>query len=222
MRNIQQERYGLWELAVLALLRESPMHPYQMQKLLRDRHKDELLTLKRGSLYHAIHRLERAGLIEVVRTARRGKRPESTTYCITAPGKKDLVRWLQQMIGVPRRESSDLMAALSFLPFLTVKDAAKRLKERNRSLEAEIAELTAGMRTASLKVDRIHLIESEYLRAMREAELQWVRGLESELRLQTLTWDLQKLLKKARVVKMRAEAGAITARTGKVEKESKQ
>src|ERR1700743_17588 len=97
--NNMEDRYGLWELAVLALLRESPMHPYQMQKLLRDRHKDELLVLKRGSLYHAIHRLERGELIEAVRTARQGKRPERTTYSITPAGKKELVRWLQQMIS---------------------------------------------------------------------------------------------------------------------------
>src|SRR5579862_1166465 len=132
MRTNQKERFGLWELAVLALLREAPMHPYQMQKLLRTRHKDELLALKRGSLYHAINRLERAQLIEIVHTAREGKRPERTTYSITPTGKKELTCRLQRMIDTPRTESSDLMAALSFLPFLTVADALKRLEERTR------------------------------------------------------------------------------------------
>src|SRR5271170_3620348 len=102
MSTNKQNRLGLWELAVMALLREAPMHPYQMQKLLRERHKDELLVLKRGSLYHAIHRLERAALIAAVLTGRQGKRPERTTYRITASGRKELLRWLQQMIGVPR------------------------------------------------------------------------------------------------------------------------
>ena len=211
MRTKSKGRYGLWNLAVLALLREAPMHPYQMQKLLRERHKDELLVLKRGSLYHAIHRLERAALIEVVRTGRHGKRPERTTYRITVPGRKELVRWLEQMIGVPRRESSDFMAALSFLPLLPVEEAARRLEERSRTLEAEIAEITAGMKAASTSVGRIHLIESEYLRAMREAECEWVRGLESEMRSQKLLWNFQKIFQEARVVKIRAEAGSATA-----------
>ena len=57
------QELGIWEIAVLALLREAPMHPYQMQRLLRHRHKDEILALKRGSLYHAIGRLARGGLI---------------------------------------------------------------------------------------------------------------------------------------------------------------
>jgi DNA-binding PadR family transcriptional regulator len=222
MRTKNEERYGLWELAVLALLRESPMHPYQMQKLLRDRHKDELMVLKRGSLYHAIHRLEQGALIEVVRTARQGKRPERTTYSITPAGKKELVRWLQQMISTPKTEASDLMAALSFLPFLVVEDAAKRLEERCRGLEAEIAGMTARMKAVSSWVGRINLIESEYLRAMREAELQWVRGLVRELHSGKLAWDLRELLQEARVVAMRTEAGTTTAgRPKKTGKESR-
>ena len=36
------------------------MHPYEMQRLIRERHKDDVLDLKRGSLYHAIDRLEKA------------------------------------------------------------------------------------------------------------------------------------------------------------------
>jgi outer membrane protein assembly factor BamB len=46
------------------------MHPYEMQRLIRQRHKDDFLDLKRGSLYHAIERLLRAGPIEVWETSR--------------------------------------------------------------------------------------------------------------------------------------------------------
>ena len=45
----------LWSLAVLAMLRERSMHPYEMQRVMHQRHTDELLSLKRGSLYHAIN-----------------------------------------------------------------------------------------------------------------------------------------------------------------------
>ena len=61
--NYMTSELGIWEIAVLAFLREAPMHPYQMQSLLRLRHKDEILALKRGSLYHAIGRLVRDALI---------------------------------------------------------------------------------------------------------------------------------------------------------------
>ena len=65
MSNDEVNPYGLWELAVLSLLRETALHPYEIQRLLKERKKDDVLVLKRGSLYHAIKRLLDAGLIEV-------------------------------------------------------------------------------------------------------------------------------------------------------------
>src|SRR6476660_9161950 len=115
MRAEIAARLGIWELTVLCTLREGAMHPYEIQRLLRERHKDELLVLKRGSLYHAINRLLLAGLIETVSTGRAGRRPERTTYRITDEGERHLLQWLRQMVAVPRREASDFMTAVSFL-----------------------------------------------------------------------------------------------------------
>ena len=66
---------NLWELTVLCTLREAPMHPYEILRLLKERHKEEVLVLKRGSLYHAIERLLAAGHIEELDTRRNGRRP---------------------------------------------------------------------------------------------------------------------------------------------------
>src|SRR5947209_14755192 len=98
------ERGSLWELAVLALLREEPMHPYEMQRLLKERHEDEVLGLKRGSLYHAINRLMRSGLIEAVTTDREGRRPERTTYRLAANAEQEFLRWLRQRLATPQGE----------------------------------------------------------------------------------------------------------------------
>ena len=95
MAHTTTERGSLWELAVMALLREEPMHPYQMQRFLRERHEDEVLGLKRGSLYHAIRRLTRSGLIQPVTVGREGRRPERTTYRLAPNGEREFVRWLQ-------------------------------------------------------------------------------------------------------------------------------
>jgi len=57
-------------------------------------------------------------------------------------------------------------------------------------------------------VPRIHLIENEYLLAMRKAELAWVRPCEKELRTGKLRWDLRKIFAEAQVVKSRAAAAA--------------
>lgn len=189
---------GIWEISVLALLREAPMHPYQMQRLLRARHKDEILALKRGSLYHAIGRLERDQFITAKSTSRSGRRPERTTYAITAAGRKEFTRVLRHIIATPRRESSEFVAAMSFLVHLTPAEALPRLEERAGHLENEIAARSAGVAAASKHVLRINLVESEYLIAMLKAELGWVRKLIGEISNTTLSWDLKSVLKAAR------------------------
>jgi DNA-binding PadR family transcriptional regulator len=195
---------GIWEIAVLALLREAPMHPYQMQSLLRLRHKDEILALKRGSLYHAIGRLVRDGLIQAASTSRDGRRPERTTYSITAVGRKEFTRVLRQIIAVPRRESSEFMAAMSFLVHLTPGEALPRLEERVQHLENEIAARSAGVSAVSEHVQRINLVESEYLIAMLKAECAWVRGLMHDIATGELAWDLKSVLKHARAARLDA------------------
>jgi DNA-binding PadR family transcriptional regulator len=171
------------------------MHPYEMQRLLRERHKDELLTLKKGSLYHAINRLARAGLIEAVSTERKGRRPERTTYGLTPEGAKELGESLRAMVAIPRREASEFFAGLSFLVYLEPADAAAQLEERTRRLEQEIDELTDAKKRLVTRVKRINLLEEEYLLAMRRAELRWLRGLVEELRAREFTWNLEEILK---------------------------
>ena len=100
-------------LAVLGLLREQPMHPYEMQRQMRIRHTDDLLALKRGSLYHAINQLQRDGSIEPVETTRAGRRPERTVYRITTDGDDEFVGWLRELLSTPVPETSHFMTALA-------------------------------------------------------------------------------------------------------------
>lgn len=195
--NYMAWQLGIWDVAVLAFLHEAPMHPYQMQRLLRLRHKDEILALKRGSLYHAIARLLRAGLIAVRTTNREGKRPERTIYRITPAGVTVFMNTIRSMVIVPRRESSEFLAALSFLVHLDPEEAAQRLGERAHKLQSEVEQLSAGLASASAHVARINLIESEYLLTLLKAELGWVNRLEKDIRSGELDWDLKAILRKA-------------------------
>ena len=188
---------GIWEIAVLALLREAPMHPYQMQRLLRFRHKDEILALKRGSLYHAIGRLLQADLIAIETTGRDGNRPERTTYSLTPAGLEQFKNTLRKIVATPRRESSEYMAAISFLVHLDPKQAVRHLKQRIHSLDSEIAERTSALAAASTHVQRINLVETEYLLAMLQAERAWTSSLEMEIRKGKLTWNLKAILREA-------------------------
>jgi DNA-binding PadR family transcriptional regulator len=207
MKDTRIQNAGLWELAVLSLLREGPMHPYEMQRLIKERHKDDVLVLRKGSLYHAINRLLLSQLIEVVETGRQGRRPERTTYGITENGRAAQCRWLAEIVATPRLEPSEFMAAVSFLVYLPPHDALICLEQRRKRLEAEIAGLTAAIKALVARVGRINLLESEYLKAMRQAELKWTKAIIADLQSGHLTWDLEEILaqvnaaKKSEVIK---------------------
>jgi DNA-binding PadR family transcriptional regulator len=167
------------------------MHPYEMQRLIRQWHKDEFLDLKRGSLYHAIERLRRQGWIDPVETTREGRRPERTTYRLTEAGEQEMLRWLQEMLARPTREPTQFFAALSFLPHLTPEAVQTQLQERVVLLEKEIESLDVVLKTMVPRIGRLVLVEVEYAQAMRRAELAWVRSFEKELQNGTLRWDPQ-------------------------------
>jgi DNA-binding PadR family transcriptional regulator len=180
---------NLWSLTVLCLLRIRPMHPYEIQRLIRDYHKDEFLELKRGSLYHAIERLRSAGLIDPVETFREGRRPERTVYRLTEVGEREVVEWLRQLLAKPVPDSTQFFAALSFLSVLSPQDAWDQLQVRAGLLEAEVAGLNRVLAEIVPKIGRLYLVEIEYRRALREAELAWVKSLMEDLQAGRLAWD---------------------------------
>ena len=180
----------LWSLAVLAMLRERPMHPYEMQRVMHQRHTDELLALKRGSLYHAINQLQRERLIEPVETSREGRRPERTVYQITPDGDDELVLWLRELLSAPAHEPSQFTAALAFIRNLPPADALEQLELRAVDLQAGIAAMQAIERGISAHVDRVSVLELEYQRAVAQAELEWVHGLTADLRGDRITWNI--------------------------------
>ena len=58
-------------LIVLWMLINEPMHVYRMQKLLEAQGKDRVINVRsRATLYQAIERLVRDGLVEVAHTER--------------------------------------------------------------------------------------------------------------------------------------------------------
>ena len=151
--------------------------------------------LKRGSLYHAIRRLEADGLIAEGETTRHGLRPERTTYTITPAGEKALGDWLKQLVSAPRREPSSFMAAMSFLVYLEPADAVRALEQRREQLEATIAGIDQVLVLMTPKIGRLHLLESEYARAMCAAEAAWIGELLADLRGRKLTWDIKAILR---------------------------
>lgn len=176
-------------LAVLVLLWEAPMHPYQMQRLMRERGKDFVTNVKPGSIYHAIQRLEDAGLAEAIETTREGRRPERTTYRITTSGRTTCEDWISRMLAEPQADRSVFVAALSSMAALKPPAVVSALTERLRRIETEIESLQAGLKLGeSMGLPRVLVIEAEYGVATRQAEAKWVRRLVDDLTTGRLAW----------------------------------
>jgi DNA-binding PadR family transcriptional regulator len=165
-------------LAILALLFERPMHPYEMATTLRERGKDRSIKLNYGSLYTIIGALERARLISPSEKNRQGARPERTVFTITLQGEAELLDWMRQLIRTPVKEFPQFEAALSLIGVLPPGEAKALLRERIRLLDAEIQDSRRVEEEAARQgVARLFLIEEEYHTAMCEAERKWVSHL---------------------------------------------
>jgi DNA-binding PadR family transcriptional regulator len=176
-------------MAVLGLLAGGPLHPYRMERLLREWGKDQVIRIgQRANLYTAIKRLHAAGAIAVRQTERDQQYPERTVYEITGAGRELLTGRLTEMVSTPRNEFPEFPAALSFLMLLGPDGAAASLEKRASQLRATAAAMDEAASQLSPEIPRVALLESEYQRAMIGAELAWADGILEKLQTGELTW----------------------------------
>jgi DNA-binding PadR family transcriptional regulator len=173
-------------MVVLALLDEEPMHPYLMQHRIKERGKEQVANVAQpNSVYQAIDRLRREGLIAVKGTSRDERRPERTVYQITDEGRRTLRVWLRTMLSAPERDFPDFPAALSVMMRLEPDDVRRQLEARTAALTQRLEALEPSVPG----LPRLFLIEDEYRRVVTEAELNWVRAVIEDLRAGRLTWS---------------------------------
>src|SRR5215469_6922544 len=170
-------------LAALACLWERPMHPYEMAATLRARGKDQSIKLNYGSLYTVVEALQQHGLIVAQETEREGRRPERTVYRLTDAGRMELIDWVSELLSTPSKEFTRFEAGLSLAGVLPPEDIAALLDQRCRHLEQEIAKMRYALQFVQQQgLERLFVIENEYVVAMREAELAWTRKVADEIR----------------------------------------
>jgi DNA-binding PadR family transcriptional regulator len=175
-------------LAVLTCLLEKPMHPYEVAQTLRSRAKHESIRLNYGSLYGVVEALEKRQLIRATETVRAGRRPERTTYEITDAGLREMSDWLSELVATPMKEYLQFEAALSLLPALPPEEALAALAQRTETLVIEIALLDAAIGAARAHgLPRLFALESEYVHALRRAELDYVERLAKDIESGELT-----------------------------------
>ncbi len=177
-------------LTTLGLLSEQPCHPYEIQRLLKERHKSYAVG-KTRTLYRAIEELEAAGYIEPLETSREGRRPERTVYRITPEGSEELENWLAELLSTPVDETPVFRVAVGLLGYITQDRAEAALATRIVSLRARVMALDATLKMAQddLGLPRLVLLELEHAMALAVAEIEWIRSLVADMETGALVWN---------------------------------
>jgi DNA-binding PadR family transcriptional regulator len=177
-------------LVTLGLLSEEPCHPYEIQRLLRDRHKAYAVG-KTRALYRAIEELQAAGYIEPVETSREGRRPERTVYQITPEGREELENWLADLLATPVDETPVFSVAMGLLGYITQQRAEMALASRVVSLRAKLVSLEASLHLLQddLGLPRLVLLEIEHAMALASAEMTWIRLIITDMQSGALIWN---------------------------------
>jgi len=140
-------------------------------------------SIKPGSIYNALKTLTQDGLVEVVGTDQVGGRPERTTYQLTTAGDQEFRTLLREEWWTLRSPIDPMLAAVSFLSYVTREEAIAALEHRIAQIHGFVRhlELAAG------SVDGVdapwHVREMHYLTSARAfAEVAWAQQLIKRLR----------------------------------------
>jgi DNA-binding PadR family transcriptional regulator len=170
-------------LAILVLLYERSMHPYEMATTMRERGKEKSIRLNYGSLYTVIEQLLKANFIAIREVLKEGKRPEKTVYELTPSGETELIDWMRELVSSPVKEYPMFEAAISLLPVLPPEEVIDLLEIRIGLLERTIEEFDEEERICrEMKLPRLFSLESEYYKALTLAEYKFSKDLLSDIK----------------------------------------
>jgi DNA-binding PadR family transcriptional regulator len=160
------------DLAILGLLRDTPRHGYELKQQLAGL---GFWKVSFGSLYPALRRLEKRGLIEALRATGRRK-----AYQITASGRAEFARLLEDDTD-SFEEDRRFSLRLAFFRYLEPAMRVKTLQRRRRRLVEHLGESTRNLRRATApgrdQVDRYTRALMERSVQSTEADIAWLDEL---------------------------------------------
>ncbi len=160
------------ELAILGLLREEPRHGYDLKRTLADY---GYRSVSFGSLYPALRRLEKRGLIESAGQSGRRK-----AYRITPAGTDEFAALLADESGDADDERAFEMR-LAFFRYMDPESRLGVLERRRAALIERLAQSRSSIKRAAARtrerMDRYTLALMEHGVRAAEADIAWLDEL---------------------------------------------
>ena len=155
----------LTRLMVLGCLMQWPMSGYQIQLILQVSQTEQWAGILPGSVYHALKKLEKEGMVVLKGTEKTGNRLKSI-YEITPTGKNEFSNLLREAWQKPCLHfPSGIYGAVSFLDDTQLKEVLPLIDKQIEILKNELEEWNAG-ETAKAKFYNAEL--PDYMKAIFE------------------------------------------------------
>ncbi|HEV2951278.1 MAG TPA: helix-turn-helix transcriptional regulator [Actinomycetota bacterium] len=173
------------ELAVLGLLKERPIHGYQLSRELGDS-LGGLWRVSYGSLYPTLRRLERDGAIESEAADERGARRKKV-YRITPRGEQIFLELLQETPNDTQTEDARFRMRLAFFRYLPPETRIRLMERRRQALQERLSKLAESQRTGRGRADDYGRALIEHNRSVTESDITWLEGLIAAERTKNVT-----------------------------------
>lgn len=163
------------DMAILGLLKERPMHGYELKKRLSYM-LGHFWTVSYGSLYPALKRLERSGDIERAYSVREKTRHRNV-YRITRAGENDFIKLLSDTVAnnsFADNEKFDLRMA--FFQYLEPETRLSLLEKRVQYLKEQIPKFKA-YRSRNRDQDRYRTSLFRHKVEQVKSDIRWLERL---------------------------------------------
>jgi DNA-binding PadR family transcriptional regulator len=139
------------DLVVLGLLKEQPMHGYQIKHQIELRKLDHWAHVSLASIYYTLNRLEEKGCISA-RHEKVGKTPERIVYRLTPKGEKRLARLVEKALVSDKIPEDDFSVGVAFMYGLEKEKVEACLEKKVELMKRHADHLRSELKTYDGKI----------------------------------------------------------------------
>jgi len=171
------------EAALIGLLLEEPMYPYQIEKVVQFRDMRSWTEISMSSIYKVLSKLEEKGFVESEVTLSDENKPQKV-FSVTEEGKDAMREKVMELVSKPEFMKWRVDVGTYNLDILTEKEMGAALRDYEKGLQELLkgyGDLEEYMRGEGCSEWRIAVaVRPQFL---LEAELEWSRSFREKMNL---------------------------------------
>jgi DNA-binding PadR family transcriptional regulator len=163
------------ELAVLGLLKERPMHGYELKKRLAEQ-LGHFRSFSYGSLYPTLKRLALEGVVEMEYPKGEARRSKNV-YRITSKGEELFDRLIEEQTPGTMQGREQFMLRFAFFRYMKPETRRRQLERRRGYLQEALTKITASLKNVRDRMDAYSVELMQHHADETEHEIKWLDGM---------------------------------------------